>query len=163
MEGPLRSFIKRVVGLKDLPYCERLARMKLLSVQRRAERYKILYMKKLLFGSVPDLGVEVATGCDTRLGRQLAIKPRRGSRSVMTLRERSFLVEGPKLFNALPKFLRNHEGSVESFKHALDKFLEEIPDQPRMTGFEPFGTDTNGAPSNSLTDILRGWGHYGPP
>ena len=55
-EGPLRSFTKRVWGLQDQPYWERLRALNLLSVERRQERYKVLYTWKALKGLVPSVG-----------------------------------------------------------------------------------------------------------
>ena len=38
---------------------------------------------------------------------------------------------GPKLFNSLPLYLRlDKNDTIESWKVSLDKFLEEIPDNP---------------------------------
>ena len=42
---------------------------------------------------------------------------------------------GPRLFNSLPSYLRpfNDNNSFDSWKYALDKFLDTIPDNP-VTG-----------------------------
>ena len=39
---------------------------------------------------------------------------------------------GPKLFNCLPKDLRDSEVSVDTFKNRLDQVLQKIPDKPSM-------------------------------
>ena len=39
------------------------------------------------------------------------------------------------IFNSLPKELRECEGSLETFKRKLDKFLEVIPDKPPLPGY----------------------------
>ena len=49
---------------------------------------------------------------------------------VQTLQENSFCIQGPKLFNVLDKSLRNFDGSLDTFKRKLDKYLEAIPDIP---------------------------------
>ena len=66
-----------------------------------------------------------------------------------TMIDRSFPIRGPNLFNSLPKGLRNFEGSVDTFKRHLDKFLSEIPDQPCIPGYQ------QAAPTNSIIDQLN--------
>ena len=43
MEGPLRNFSKRVNGMFGLNYWQRIAKMKLHSIERRTERFAIFY------------------------------------------------------------------------------------------------------------------------
>ena len=45
LEGPQRAFTKRISGLYNLSYWDRLKELQLLSIERRFERYKILYTK----------------------------------------------------------------------------------------------------------------------
>ena len=59
LEAIQRSFTARIITLKGLTYWERLRSMKLMSVQRRRERYIVLHMWKIYCGIVPnDVGVE---------------------------------------------------------------------------------------------------------
>ena len=60
-----------------------------------------------------------------------------------------------KLFNSLPKIIRTWKGTPLSFKNLLDKFLQQIPDQPDVTGDKPGGRTVTGDCSNSITDWLR--------
>ena len=55
LERILRSSSKNVEGISDLPYSKRLKAMNLHSIQRRHERYKILYVYKIKEGLVPNL------------------------------------------------------------------------------------------------------------
>ena len=66
-----------------------------------------------------------------------------------TIREASFGVSGPRLFNSLPAELRGHTGEVESFKRKLDKFLSTIPDCPPLPGYHL------AAASNSIIDQMQ--------
>ena len=76
--------------------------------------------------------------------------------SLKTLRESSFQINGPRLFNALPKRLREMKTTQDEFKEALDLFLMTVPDQPRMGGLVPAATDqTTGHQSNSLLAWAR--------
>lgn len=56
LEAPLRSYSRQVWGLCELPYRDRLKRLKLSSTQRRHERYKIIYCYKIIRGLVPNPG-----------------------------------------------------------------------------------------------------------
>ena len=64
----------------------------------------------------------------------------------------TFQVSGTKLFNALPKEIRNFRtGGIEDFKELFDAFLTTIPDEPRCPGLTPRATDLlESKPSNSL-------------
>ena len=74
-----------------------------------------------------------------------------------TLREQSFQVHGPQLFNSLPKQIRNlTKITIDEFKEKIDKFLEDVPDQPHVEGLIPVGCNMfTAAPSNSILDQAR--------
>jgi hypothetical protein len=76
---------------------------------------------------------------------------------VITLSEQSFQVNGPKLFNSIPKKVCDStKVSVWEFKEQLDKVLEKIPDQPNVDGLTPKACNLyNAAPSNSIVDQAR--------
>ena len=60
---------------------------------------------------------------------------KQASSAVQSLRDTSFQVTGPKLFNCLPKWLRNLKTlSLEEFKEKLDLVLSQVPDEPRIGG-----------------------------
>ena len=60
---------------------------------------------------------------------------------------------GPKLFNVLPKDIRNlMDCTVEKFKSKLDEFLLTVQDQPALPGYTGGSSQQFG--SNSLLDIL---------
>ena len=100
----------------------------------------------------------VANNSNPRLGRYCVLPPlnRRAPMYVQTLRENSFSVHGPKMFNELDQELRNFNGSLPTFKFKLDKFLSTIEDRP----YDPMEPQV--APSNSLRDQIicgrRVWG-----
>ena len=54
-----KDFFKRVPALRDLDYWQQLAQLKILSLQRRLERYRILYIWKIIEGKVPNCGVYI--------------------------------------------------------------------------------------------------------
>ena len=59
---------------------------------------------------------------------------------VKTLKEESFIVHGPKLFNAVPKELREFSGTLCTFKIRLDKFLKSINDKPALPHYAQSST-----------------------
>ena len=126
------------------------------SQERRLERYRILYTWKILEGMGPNCGLEVAQS--DRRGRLLKVPNLKGKQSVKSLREQSFQVNGPQLFNSLPKQIRNMtKVSVDDFKEKVDKYLENIPDEPHVDGLIPSGCNLfSAAPSNSILDQVRG-------
>ena len=64
-------------------------------------------------------------------------------------REKFLNVHGARLFNLLPKSLRDeNSGDFPLFKNHLDIFLARIPDQPTMPG------QARGAVTNSLWDQI---------
>ena len=50
LEKVQRRFTKRIPGLKDLTYCQRLARLKLDSLELRRARLDLMFTYKLVFG-----------------------------------------------------------------------------------------------------------------
>ena len=48
--------------------------------------------------------------------------------------EASLTVKGAKLFNMIPKELRDMTGTALQFKAGLDKWLSNIPNQPTVNG-----------------------------
>ena len=135
IEDVQRFFTRHIVGMQDADYWERLKRLKLQSLQRRRERYIIIHMWKLLHKLVPnDLNVEFYHR--ERLGWRARIPKffSRARQSSKTLYDASFAVNGPKLWNTLPKEV-NSLDKLDTFKIHLGKFLEAIPDNPPTTGY----------------------------
>ena len=133
-------------------YWARLQTLKMYSQERRMERYRIIYVWKILKGVVPNCGVKLAPD-NERLGRKVSIPSlqRNGRKAIHTLREQSFQINGARLFNFLLKTLRNMKTCQDDFKEALDKYLSSVPDQPRMGSLIPEATDQlTGRQSNSL-------------
>ena len=151
LEGIQRSYTARMVGVGHLDYWQRLQHLKLQSLERRRERYQIIYMFKVIKGVVPNITssrFEIKTSDAGRRGKTCMIPPVTTSASsrLKTIVDHSFAVRGARLFNALPKKLRNHEGSPESFKASLDTFLSKVRDLPCLPGYHQCSA------SNSLID-----------
>ena len=141
-----RDFFRKVSDLKELNYWKALKTMKMLLLQRRMERYRILYCWKILNGLTPNCGVEeVADSSKTRQGRRLIVPKNKSTAQTEKLRDQSFQFNGPLLFNTLPASIRNlNKCTVDEFKSALDTHLETIPDEPKMDGMNPNASDNKG-------------------
>ena len=50
-----KAFISKIAGLQDLNYWEQLQELKMYSLERRRERYSIIYAWRVLEGQVPNL------------------------------------------------------------------------------------------------------------
>ena len=82
-------------------------------------------------------------------GSQLSLIPPFPSTApaaVRAAKEASLQVKGGRLFNSLPKELRDMSSSVDAFKAALDGWLATIPDEPTVSGRQ------RTARTNSLID-----------
>ena len=147
------DFFKKTPDLKGMTYWEALADMKMLSIQRRFERYRIIYVWKILEDFAPNCGIVLIEDSeDTRLGRRLKVPLLKGSAKINRLKEQAFQIHGSKLFNCLPSMVRNQtrkpqkqhlfSPGPEEFKIQLDKYLASVPEQPRIDRLAP-GVDTN--------------------
>ena len=54
IEGVQRQFTRRIAGCKDLDYWDRLKKLKLMSLQRRRERYSIIQIWKIYNSQAPN-------------------------------------------------------------------------------------------------------------
>ena len=110
LESIQRMFTARISETKGENYWQRLKSLKLFSLERRAERYKIIYTWKILEKLAPNLDTnKIQSKCSDRRGRYCLI-PKLNSKTngkLTTLRENSFCIQGPWLFNCRPKEIRN--------------------------------------------------------
>ena len=98
-----RNFIRKIYKLS---YWDQLKRLSLYSLQRRRERYMVIYVS------------------------MLSVNQHSNSKSAVKQ------VLGPKLFNVLPHSICNMTGcSKEDFNRKLDKFVCTVPDEPLITGY----------------------------
>ena len=156
-EAPLRAFTKRMAGLKDLHYWDRLALARMYSTERRVDCFRVIYLWKMVRGLVPNIGLSWRV--EGRRGLRINIPALSGSRmAIRTLKERAFAVEAPKIYNSLPQHIREFEGSPLAFKGALDALLSSVSDHPLSDSRHNFAMDDLGAPFNGLQFWLRAKG-----
>ena len=157
LEGVQRSFIRKIQGLQDLNYWEQLRYLKLYSLQRRRERYMIIYVWRIVEGQVPNVGSRqkgIRSTNHIRRGRTCIVGTlnKRAPCYVRHLKDASVTIHGTRLFNLLPADIRNLSGcNVDRFKNRLDRYLERVPDEPQIHGY----TAQRRAESNSLIDMAK--------
>ena len=121
IEAIQRTFTYKITEVLHLNYWKRLHKLKLCSLQWRRERYIIIYIWKITQYMVPNI--------DGTMG--------------------AINILQPWLYNSLPKYLRDIEiVKTEKLKFELDKFLELIPDPPKMPNY------VTASGSNSILDQL---------
>ena len=137
-------------------YGQRLNFLKMYSIQRRHERYKIIYLYKIKEKLVPNISstnglqfyISRRHGCMCRIPPY----PLHHNKAVVA-RNASFALIAENLWNVLPKSIRNISGlSIDAFKRRLDNSLMLYADEPRSSSNGKF-TDIHGRASNSLYNI----------
>ena len=164
------NFLKKIF-CPTLPptsdYWDRLQHYKLYSLQRRRERYAIMYVWKVLHNLYPNPGIHMNDSTKDHIahpndGINLDAHIRLGmtahhnvSEAIPDwLKDKSVLKTCCELFNAIPPTLRqpvaaDKEPDFAKFKEDLDKWLTKVPDRPACTGrFNPAG-------SNSILQQIR--------
>ena len=137
IESVQQHFTKKIHGYQHLPYYERLKGLQLQSLQRRRERYIVIYMWKIKHGLCPN-DLEISFSDSNGRSGPLATIPSlvRGSRAVhQTLYDNSFAVVGPKLWNILPASVKNEE-TITSFKAAVYTFCSSFNNNPPVHSAE---------------------------
>ena len=153
LESLQRAFTNKIELGNHMNYWKRLEYLKLYSLERRRERYTIIYTWKILENKVINLEnqpIMPKTNGEARNGRTCKIPQIRSHQGIaLSLQENTFKIRGPKLFNAMPKEIRNITGvNTDTFKKQLDKWLRKVPDEPGFPGY----TSQRRANSNSILD-----------
>ena len=125
--------------MKDYNYWERLKKLGIMSLQRRRERNKIIFLWKIKNGVNPN-SVSIIFKENKRLNSEKAVLgslPKTRGR-LLTIHYESFLINTAKLWNTLPGEL-TYVKSLTVFKSGLDKFSKKIPDEPPLSGYPSTG------------------------
>ena len=141
LERIQKNFTSKIHGLDQLDYHERLKKLKLYSLERRRERYLIINAWQQIEGIKENI-LELKA---RRIGRSrriktttipLVINGKRIKERNRTLIHNSTTRKMERLFNVIPQSLRNiTDTTTETFKRHLDKWLESIPDTPKIDGY----------------------------
>ena len=135
LEKIQRSFTRHITWMNDMPYHERLKSLGLYSLQRRRERYCIIYIWKIIDGLSPNFSNPITSTVSGRRGRSCVISNVNVGR-VGTLAYNSFRWRSIRLFNILPMHLRSISScSVLRFKTQLYIFQWSVEALPCLPGF----------------------------
>ena len=121
LESVCRHFTAQIAGLGDLDYWERLTALRMYSQERRRERYRIIFIWKVLQGYVQ--GYNIPSKESPRRGRLVVVAQYHCDApvAVQQAREASISVHGAKLLNLLPRHIRDIScGTTDQFKVELD-------------------------------------------
>ena len=127
IEAVQRTFTYKIPEVQHLNYWERLHKLKLYSLQRRRERYIIIYIWKITQHMVPNIddtiGHTIKNRKHPRHGTQCVIQYPTNRNPAQSLQENAITVFGPRLYNSLPKYLRDIESvKTEKFKFESKSF-----------------------------------------
>ena len=134
IEDVQRNFTKKIDGMEELSYRERLKKLRMYSQERRRDRYRCIFVWKIAMGLISGYKLEFR-GEGTRRGRECEVAEivRSAPSAVKKARENSLSVKGARLFNLLPADVRNiTSNNVNHFTTKLDEFLKDIPDEPDL-------------------------------
>lgn len=125
----------------NVEYEDRLKALQLYSTQRRHERYLIIFIFKIVNNFVPNPGLTIKYNPRTKT----RVEPKSPQSSAIArwisrARKNSFFVHAPRLYNALPRDLRERDLSVSptksrlnTYKRMLDHHIKDFPDMPGQT------------------------------
>ena len=136
LEAIQRSFTNKIHCPSNVcDYWERLEYLNIMSLQRRRERYVILHMWKILNHTVSN-DLDVTFHESHRFGIIADLPPLtpHSSLKAKTLFDSSFAVIGPKLWNRIPRCVKESTCLI-TFKVKLDDYLKTIPDKPPIHGY----------------------------
>ena len=123
LEGVQRTLTSRISEVKHLHYWDRLKHLKLMSLQRRRERYVIIQVYKIYNHLTPNY-MEMEFFESTRRGPCCKLPPlsKKCRPKIQKMYDDSFRINGAKLWNAVPMVIRR-KTSLNSFKSALTAYL----------------------------------------
>ena len=153
IEAIQRDFTRRIQNQSGTDYWDRLNNLGIFSLERRRERYIILYVFKILYGLVPNPGVYWYSL--PRQGRLIQV-PSISRRNTFGYgcKYNSFFCLSARLFNCLPAHLRNMNCTMNTVKSHLDNFLKKVPDQPRLLNYSQYSAAINNSVCNQVQFMM---------
>ena len=134
VENVQRAFTRKIQGMKDLDYWQRLEALDLMSLQRRRQRYELIHVWKTYKGLVPNcVGMEFQIG---RLGVQAKTQkyPYWADTKRASQLYNSFSFRAPQLWNRLPREVNLSE-SLPGLKSNVGAFMNQFYDRPPVRGY----------------------------
>ena len=133
LEMVQRSFVRKISGFQHLYCWDQLQKLKLCSLERRKERYMIIYTWRILEKQVPNIcpleqgGIQSKhNACRGRICQVPHVKTN-APPVIQKQHMPSMSIHGPCLFNALRARVRDIPNcSTDIFKRSLDRYIATI-------------------------------------
>ena len=162
LENIQRTFTSRINGMEGLDYHERLKKLKMYSLERRRDRYLIIFGWQQI-ENIKENVLNLKTnwrGTGRRIiskGIPTQVEGRRLKRSEITSIFNNPARRIERAFNCIPNHLKNMTGvKTETFKANLDKWLREIPDLPKCGRYAKWVSATSNAIHDQAVNLRRG-------
>ena len=115
------NFLNKIKGLKSLTYSQQLSKCKLLSMKRRQEYSMLIWTYKNIARGRFEMSSTL------RRGNFIIYKPLKGKvQKIRTLHWNSIFHMGPRLYNQMPKTLRDLKGDFAFYELVLKYLLLNI-------------------------------------
>ena len=115
------NFLNKIKGLKNLTYTEQLKQCKLLSMKRKQEFSMLIWTYKNIANGRFEMSSTL------RRGNFITYKPLKGKvQKIKTLHWNSIFNMGPRLYNSMPKALRDLKGDFAFYELVLKHLLHNI-------------------------------------
>ena len=137
LERIQKSFTKKIEGMEDKNYHQRLKILNLYSLERRRERYMIINTWQQIEGQRENImGFEINGRARHRTIKETRVKWNRSSKNSSIIYN-SPALKMMRLFNSIPGELRDTtEVKLDTFKRKLDKWLSLVPDTPIIDNYK---------------------------
>ena len=138
LEKIQKTFTSKINGMEELDYHERLIKLDMYSLERRRDRYFIIYGWQQIEGlkeNVLDLKTSWIGMSRRIISKRIPyqVEGRRLRRADTTKVFNCPARKVGRLFNSIPASIRNLTGvTTDTFKNHLDLWLKTVPDQPRI-------------------------------
>ena len=141
LENIQKTFTKKIDGMEELDYHERLKKLNMYSLERRRDRYMIIYGWQQIEGLKENI-LRLKTSWSGRYRTMISSKiPNEANGKRLSRVEKNLIYNCParrvqRLFNSIPGKIRNITNvTSDTFKRHLDEWLKKVPDQPRGGGY----------------------------
>ena len=162
LENVQRTFTSRIKGMEGLDYHERLKKLNMYSLERRRDRYLIIYGWQQM-ENIKENVLNIKTSW-RGTGRRIIskriltqVEGRRLKRSEITNIYNSPARRIERAFNSIPNYLKNITGvKTETFKAKLDKWLSEVPDLPKYGRYAKWVSASSNSIQHQAANLRRG-------
>ena len=161
LEKIQRIFTGKIKGMEELDYHERLKKLNMYSLERRRDRYHIIYGWQQI-EKIKENVLNLKTNW-RGTGRRIISKAiptqvegRRLKRTEITNIYNSPARRIERAFNCIPNHLKNLTGvKTETFKANLDKWLKNVPDLPKCGRYAKWVSATSNAIQDQAVNLRR--------